>query len=291
MDLRAELLINTRSRAAKSQKNTVLDALKAEGVIVEHVYEISSRYTIDTALKQIKKRLPKLLIIGGGDGTFSSVVDRLVGVEIELGLIPLGTTNNFARSLAIPLNIFEAAQTVATKKARHIDLGKLNDEHFTNVAGIGLSAHIAGSISNVTKHRFGRAAYAIEGCLQLWRQPSFFVTLRDPDYELSLTFETRQVIVANGRYHAGTRISEDASVDNKQLIIFALGGHSRLSLLWHMIDFYLGKRKSVAHASYLVGRRVEIRTSIIQPIELDGEVKLNTPALAVVETAAIQVRY
>lgn len=285
-----DLLINTGSRTARQQSRLIVEALETNGFSVGRIYKIGRKHPLDQALRSIKRRKPSLLVVGGGDGTISSVLDKLVTSDIEIGLIPLGTTNNFARSLGIPLDIDGAVHTLRTKKARSIDLGHVNGEYFTNVAGVGLSAEIARAVTDAQKRRFGRFAYLAVGLQLFFRYKPFFVTLEDPDRELSITVETRQVIVANGRYHAGKEIAEDAKIDNSQLIIFALGGHSWLSFLKHMIDFYVGKRRKVRHASFYIGRSVTLSTSRSTLVELDGEVKTKTPLKIGVASGSVRVR-
>lgn len=291
MPLKAELLINSKSRRARHMQDRLLKAFESTGLEIIHIHKITHKNPLDTAIAQVKQRKPNLLIIAGGDGTISSSLDRLTGINIEIGIIPLGTTNNFARSLDIPFELEEAVSFVKRKKARPVDLGLINGNHFTNVAGIGLSARIANGVTVTEKRRWGRFAYAYIGLRKMITQSPFIVTVRDPDHELMFSFETRQVIIANGRYHAGKIIARDAKVDNNQLVIFALGGRSISSLLFHMLDFYTGNRKLIVHSSYLVGKKVEVSTNITQPIELDGEVKLHTPAKITVERSAVKVRW
>lgn len=254
------------------------------------MHEVNRSHSLDDACRKIRRRKPACLLIGGGDGTVSSVLDRLVTMEIEIGIIPLGTTNNFARSLDIPLSIPESIQTIHRKKPRDVDLGMINSDYFTNVAGIGLSARIADAVTDRQKRRWGRWAYALVGLQQLLVHKPFSVTLQDPDKALSVTLETRQIIIANGRYHAGQEIADDARIDNGQLIIFALGGRSLVSFIKHMIDFYIGRRSKVTHESYFIGRSVMISTDTKQLIELDGEVKHKTPIQARVKAGTIKVR-
>lgn len=287
---KVELLINTGSRTARQQKELVLETLHRHGFDVTYVYEVNRKHPLDAALRKVRRRKPPFLIVGGGDGTVSSALDRLVTMTIEIGIIPLGTTNNFARSLNMPLTIEESVSTIRNKAARVVDLGKIDGDYFTNVAGVGLSARIADAVTDKQKRRWGRFAYALVGLRQLFTYKPFLVTLQDPDKELSITMETRQIIIANGRYHAGKEIAGDAKIDNAQLIIFALGGRSLISFIKHMTDFYMGRRKKVAHASYFIGRRVDISTNQPQLIELDGEVKHKTPVHASVEAATIKVR-
>jgi diacylglycerol kinase family enzyme len=160
-----------------------------------------------------------------------------------------------------------------------------------NVAGVGISAQIAKTVTNEQKKRFGRFAYAINGIRQLFVHKPFMATIEDKDNELQLHIETHQLIIANGRYHAGKEIAIDAKIDNRELIIFALGGRSKFSFMIHMIDFYLGKRKSIRHTSYLTGKSIVLHTSSPQSVELDGEVKFVTPIPIEVTAGAVKVRH
>lgn len=289
--MKAELLINSGSRQSQINMAHVLEALHRHGFELTKINEIKRGTTLENVLRNIKRRKPALLIVGGGDGTISEAVDHLVNSDIEIGLIPLGTTNNFARSLNIPLEIDEAVRVIKQCGASRVDLGMVNNDYFTNVAGIGLSAQVARNVTNKSKRRWGRLAYAMVGLRQLIVHKPFMVTIEDKDHELQLNFETHQVIIANGRYHAGRQIAQDAKVDNRELLIFSLGGRSKLGLIWSTIDFYIGKRKKVTHASYLIGRDIELRTNRPMPVELDGEVKFKTPLKVKVVPGAVKIRH
>ena len=284
-----EVLINTRSKEAKRSLTAIRQVCQELDLTLHRINELKSGDDLHAVLQQIKERTPDVLIVGSGDGTVSDVVDHLVGTTITLGVVPLGTTNNFARSLGIPLDINESLRIIKLGHSTPVDLGKLDNEYFSNIAGIGLSALIAEKVTNERKKRFGRFAYPLTGIELLLTHRPFFVTITDKDGELQLHFETHQLIVANGKYHAGKEIAADASLQGNELVIFKLGGRSKLSFVWHMIDFYIGRRRSVYHSSYLIGKDVSISTSTPQSIELDGEVKLSTPVSASVQPRAIRV--
>ncbi|MDN5275636.1 MAG: diacylglycerol kinase catalytic region [Candidatus Saccharibacteria bacterium] len=286
---RAELLVNGRSRKSRGAFNEIIAACQAHGITFDHQHLIKPKH-LDQTIEEIKERAPDLLVVGSGDGTISNVVGHLANSHIELGIIPLGTTNNFARSLELPLEIDDAAKVIATGQPRNVDLGHIDDEYFANVAGVGLSAVIAGSVSDNNKRRFGRLAYTLEGVWQLFRSTPFILSVEDKDSNLKFNIETHQAIIANGRYHAGRQIAVDASLTSQELIIFALGGRSKLSFLLATVDFYVGKRKSIRHQSYMIGKNVRLTTSSPQSIELDGEVKCTTPCHASVRPAAIRIR-
>lgn len=287
----AELLINIHSRRSQEALPEILAACKAEGITLTKVTKVGKGVNLGRTLGAIKRRSPKLLIVGGGDGTISDVIDHIVSCNIELGLIPLGTTNNFARSLGIPLTIPATVAAIANRKAKAVDLGRVHDDYFANVIGIGLSAVVAKNVSNRSKKLFGRAAYAVTGIRELMRHKPFVVTIEDKDRELAMRFETHQVIVANGRFHAGREIAKEAKLNNRELVIFKLGSRSKMSFLWHMLDFYVGKRKSISHTSYVIGRDIILHTSTPQHAELDGEVKFTTPLPINVEPGVIQIRH
>jgi len=286
-----ELVLNVGSRRSREAAPTVLAALKAQKLEPKNTNYLKPGIELADLLAEVLSRKPTLVILGGGDGTISEAVDYLVDQPVEVGIIPLGTTNNFARSLNIPLDIEGAVGAIVKRKAKPVDLGNVNGDYFTNVAGIGLSALIASNVTNTAKKRYGRLAYAITGFKQLLRHQSFTVTLSDKDRELQTNFETHQLIVANGRYHAGKQIASDAKLDNGKLIIFALGSRSKLSFAWHTLDYYLGRRKQIAHESFVIGNDIVINTSRPQPVELDGEVKLKTPLTIAVAPVSLKIRH
>lgn len=287
----AELVINAASRKGRALHKEVIAACARHGIVLEKTHLLTKDTTLEAILTDVVARQPKLVIVGGGDGTISDAVDHLVNSPVELGILPLGTTNNFARSLELPLTIDECVQRIKARAARPVDLGKIGQEYFANVAGIGLSGLVADTVTDELKKRLGRFAYAWTGLRLLVTHKPFFVTVKDAHEDLEVTFETHQVIVANGRYHAGKKIAEEARVDNRELIIFTLGGRSKLSLLYHLLDFYLGQRRSVRHSSYLIGRHFSLATDRPQRVELDGEVKFETPITIEVAPKVVRVRY
>lgn len=285
------LLISTASRHGRQSLATINKALTQQGITVQKTHALTRRDSMATICRRIKRAKPALLIVAGGDGTVSSTLHYLADSPIEVGIIPLGTTNNFARSINVSADIVEAVGSIAQAPARPVDLGRIGAQRFANVAGVGLSARIAQQVNDKSKRRFGRFAYSIIGLRELLVHKPFTATIQDPQKGLLLHFETHQLIIANGRYHAGQKIAKDAKLNNHELLIFALGGRRRLSLVWAMLDFYIGGRRRVAHASYVIGKDFELITSTPQPVEIDGEVSSHTPSQIAVVPNAIKVRY
>lgn len=95
------------------------------------------------------------VIVGGGDGTLNGVVDSLVETKLPLGILPLGTANDLARTLNIPFSIKQACEVITRGNLKAIDLGWVNGKHFFNVASIGLSVEITRQLSRGLKRRWG----------------------------------------------------------------------------------------------------------------------------------------
>src|SRR3546814_20097880 len=93
--------------------------------------------TLDDIIKAALAKKPDLMILGGGDGTISGLVDHLVGTGTALGVPPLGTANSFARTLGIPLDIARAVEVLHNGTSKRHDLGMIEKDYFRNCAANG----------------------------------------------------------------------------------------------------------------------------------------------------------
>jgi YegS/Rv2252/BmrU family lipid kinase len=109
-----------------------------------------------------------LLIAAGGDGTLNQVVHGLMDLSIVarpvLGVVPLGTANDFATGCGTPRDPEKALALCMKGKAVPIDVGKANDHWFLNVASVGFGAEVTATTSPELKRLLGPVAYAVDGC-------------------------------------------------------------------------------------------------------------------------------
>src|SRR3712207_3566841 len=126
---RAALIVNTRSRSGEQTFFDALDRLQEMGVPLGATYAIRDPARLPETVREVlgDGSDHRLLILGGGDGSVSSVVDFLAHHEVVLGLLPLGTANDFARTLGIPADIEGACRTIAGGKTVDVDLGLAGD--------------------------------------------------------------------------------------------------------------------------------------------------------------------
>ena len=149
---------------------------------------------------------PTCSIVGGGDGTLSAAVKHVAHRDVALGVLPLGTTNNFARSLGLPLDLAGAIRVFRTGKVADIDLGMAGDRPFANLASFGVSVEVAGKVKPWLKRVLGRAAYPLTALTILPGHRPFraYITVDGRRHELL----THQLNIANGRFHGGWQVAK-----------------------------------------------------------------------------------
>ena len=133
------VLINRSGGAAARDPDiakTVAAALEAAGVPAR--VELIDGGECEVRAKAAAERGDELLIVGGGDGTVAAAASALVGTGTRLGVLPLGTLNHFARDLAIPTDLDDAAKLIASGVERRVDVAEMNGRIFINNSAIGL---------------------------------------------------------------------------------------------------------------------------------------------------------
>ena len=110
-----------------------------------------------------------LIVVCGGDGTFNEIVSGLLqnGLDVPIGYIPAGSTNDFAASMKLPTNVMQAAQLVLTGEPVAYDVGKFGDRYFAYVASFGAFTRASYSTPQNVKNALGHTAYVLEGITEL----------------------------------------------------------------------------------------------------------------------------
>lgn len=279
------LLVNTRSRNGDRWFRRACAAFADRGVTVD-AQAVDSPDALAPRLRQILKRKPDIVALGGGDGTISALVDEMVGHDVALGVLPFGTANSFARSLGIPLEVDGAVETIVAGRPRRIDLGRIGDDYFANAAAIGLSPRIAQTVPHAAKRWFGRAGYLAWAAIQFARFRPFTLIIDQDGTETRL--RVVEVRIANGAFHGGTELVDSARVDSGQIVVQAVKGHVRRRLIGNWAKAVLGLPRHDDSVDFR-GARIGIRTEPPLPISIDGEVLARTPAVASIAAGVIEV--
>jgi YegS/Rv2252/BmrU family lipid kinase len=229
-----------------------------------------------------------LIVVGGGDGTLSEAAHQLAHRDVCLGVLPLGTTNNFARSLGLPLNLPGALRILTDGKVADVDLGHVAGRHFANLTSLGLSVQVAEHVPHLLKRILGRAAYPLTALTLLPRHQPFTARLHINDEIHHL--DTHQLNIANGSHHAGRAIARDTGLDDRQLVVYRLGDANRLRLtLATARQTLTGPRRSLAQTPFLTTREVWLQTDPPLALDVDGEIRGQTPVQITLDADALRV--
>jgi diacylglycerol kinase (ATP) len=275
MTRRSLLLVNRHSRRGHETLSQVVSQLQALGF---ELFEESTEkpQQLPEMIRHYRDRVD-LVIIGGGDGTINAAIEGLVDTQLPLGILPLGTANDLARTLQIPQSIAQACQVIARGQRRRIDVGQVNQKYFFNVASLGLSVQITGQLDKNAKRRWGVLAYAATALKVAWKTRPFRAEIRlGKD---SILVKTIQIAVGNGRYYGGgMAVANDAAINDERLDLYSLECEHWWQLIVLVPAIWRGRQANWPGVRTLEGKEFEIYTRKPHPINADGEIVTHTPA-------------
>jgi YegS/Rv2252/BmrU family lipid kinase len=206
----------------------------------------------------------------------SQVVNGIVAElgRIELGLIPLGTGNDFARSLDIPLNRLDAAIAIALgDQIRAVDVLRITDGktfYAVNAASGGMAGKVAADVLDIDKMQWGAFAYWMTALSELVRLQASALHLDFDDQHLDL--QVYGVVIANGRYvGGGFPIAPHATMDDGKLSIVIIPVLSALELLSAGLNYTLGSASAMSQIKTFEATRVHLTSEPDIHFSIDGE--------------------
>lgn len=282
----AALIVNAKSRRGQALFEQACQALDGVDFTVD-AHAVDDPSHLEEVTERALARKPELVIFGGGDGTISGLVDLLVGKGVVLGVLPLGTANSFCRTLGIPLDIAGAVRVLSEGTPRRIDLGMIGDDYFANAATMGIAPQIAETVPHGLKKVLGRAGYLSWAALQFLKFRPFRLTIDDGSGPKHL--KVVEVRIANGRYHGGEEMMEDAAIDNGEIVVECVRGHVKRRLVanWAANLLRLPHRRD--DVVVFRGQSITLDTNPRLPISIDGEVLAHTPTVAKIAAGVIEV--
>jgi diacylglycerol kinase (ATP) len=286
MSRRALLIVNAKSRSGASQAETALETLKAHGIDTVHL-ECARREDLSPLIVE-NARDVDCAVVGGGDGTLNAAAFGVIEAGLPLGILPLGTANDLARTLGIPFDLDGAAKVIANGHTRRIDLGIVNGEPFFNVASIGLSAELAQQLTSEIKRRFGRLGYGLVAMKVLAQARPFRATIIS-DTETAHV-KTLQIAVGNGRFYGGgNAVEKDAAIDDQHLDLYSLELERAWKLALMARSFRYGEHGAWSEVRAVRAQEFDIRTRRPRPVNADGEIVTQTPAHFSIRPGAVTV--
>ena len=214
-----------------------------------------------------------LVIAAGGDGTLNEVVHGLMDLSDiarpVLGVVPLGTANDFATGCGIPHDPEQALALCIEGKEVPIDVGKANQHWFLNAASIGFGAEITATTPPELKHLLGPAAYAVMGAILAMNVHHYRGRLTLPDREI--TGSGPVAIVGNGRQAGGgLQVAPRARIDDGLLDVLIVRDIPATALLTAARELQ-ELSPDGEYISYWQTPWAEVHTEEAIPVNLDGE--------------------
>ena len=282
---RVLLLANSKSRDG-DKADEAQTALEAAGL---QVVRAAPRSKDDIGAEILSQAAGvQAIVAAGGDGTMNAVIDAVIETGLPLGVLPMGTANDLARTLHLPLDLAEAARVIAAGHTRAVDVGVANGETFFNVASIGLSAELAQELTAERKKRFGKLAYALTALKVLARARPFSATIVTKEGEQRV--RTMQIAIGNGRYYGGgNAVHEDADIDDGHLDLYSL----ELKEVWKLAlmarSFRAGQHGMWNEVRTDKCVAFEVRTRKPRPVNMDGEILTQTPVTFSIRPGALRI--
>lgn len=283
---RALLIVNRKSRSGAADVDVAIDRLKRHGTRVllrkldrpEQIADTIRRHADDV----------DCVIIGGGDGSMNAAASALIETRLPLGVLPMGTANDLARTLKIPTDIAQASELILLGLQHKIDLGRVNGHYFFNVANIGLGVHITHHLSSELKQRWGILSYAMSLLKAIKTYRPFRADIVCDGRRQRV--RSIQIAVGNGRhYGGGMTIEKQASIDDGCFSLYSIAPLG----LWQLIKFAPALRAGRFEEHHPVdierGRHIEITTRRTMTVTADGEVVTRTPAVFDMVAGAVSV--
>jgi len=283
---RGLLLVNPKARRGGEAMTPLVERLEVGGVAV----------TIEPfdALPEISRDIVRLrdtadlVIVCGGDGSVSSAAMAAIESGLPLGVIPMGTANDLARTLGIPADLGRAADVIVAGRTRSIDVGTVNGHAFFNVASIGLSTELARSLDPGLKRRFGRFGYALAAAKVLSKANRFKARITEKGLQIDAS--TYQIAIGNGRHYGGGNIVEaSASIDDGHLDLYSLEMKNVWKLALMLRSFRAGTHGAWSEVRTARCIEFDVETDEEMAVNADGEIVTSTPAHFKVLPKAIAV--
>lgn len=277
---RAALIVNSRSRSGERAFFEALDRLHALGLPLGATYALRDPSRLRETVHHVLLEGNDLVILGGGDGSISSVVDELAYHEATLGLLPLGTANDFARTLEIPADVGGACDTIAEGKVVDVDLGLCGEDYYVNLASAGLSVEVTRALTPWLKRSTGALAYPIAAVRAFVRHEPFSARLTFPggDHKPAEFDRLLQIGIGNGRFYGGGMVvAPAASMDDQSLDVYVIELGRRRDIIGVARYLKSGRFIESERVTHYLTSEVRLETEPELPINVDGELVAHTP--------------
>lgn len=242
------------------------------------ILRVDKNFPIEKSLTLAKTKIYKKIVIAGGDGTISKVVNTILsnGITIPVAIIPSGTSNDIATSLGYSTSIKENINKAVTFNERPIDIPNINSMYFFNIFTIGDLANISKNIDPTQKKLFGRNAYYFKGIEILSKIKSFEIKIKSKNF----VYEGKAmvVIVINGSSVGGLKkISPNSKIDDGLLDVIIFKEIKSIEFPNMFFSILQGKHLKNKNIIFFQSKNIFISSKTKVNTDIDGEEGISLP--------------
>lgn len=257
--------------AFKNKLDWIVEAFQRRGILV--VFYRTRREGNEAFIPFVREVNPDGLLVAGGDGTVHEIVNLMMkgSLDLPLGIIGSGTSNDFATYLGVNTDLEAYLDTIASGRTRRVDLGLMDGTYFINVASGGAMACIAHEVNARIKNSLGKMAYYLKGIGELpkFRYFPLKIEADGAHYEL----ETFLFVIINSPVVGSMKnVANGVAVDDGKLDLLSIGKCSIPKLMSITADLIAGKpvseREDVLHVQ---AKHFRIESGIPVESDIDGE--------------------
>jgi diacylglycerol kinase (ATP) len=269
--------------ASEGDLERAVGILREAGFAIDEVETTLETMSHDLARRAIAQGYGAC-IVAGGDGTVAPAAAALIGTEVVLGILPLGSVMNIAHGLGLPLTPVDAARRIAERHVHAIDAGEVSGEVFFEIAGVGLDAEMFGAARHVER---GSWRDALDR-LRRWATHGTHPVRVTVDGETH-RHRAMQVLVFNGPYYGWSiRLAPAARMDDGKLDVVVFPRLGRLALIRALVLLWQVRRLPVRPVRY-TGAAIRIEADEALSVHADGRIVGELPVTVRCRPAAVRV--
>ena len=236
-----------------------------------------------------------LIVAAGGDGTVGAVADYVANTRSTMGIVPLGTSNDVARSLDIPMKLPAAVRLLGRGQVATVDVGKfITDDgktrHFVHAAAVGIDVAFAKMATQTSlRKRLGRLTYLVAAVRALWEKEPFDCTLEIEGRSVTLRLIHLSVVNApifGGRF---SLTLPGSSVADRRLDILTIDDVPLPQIAFSALPILFHRRPHIGGIRLYHVREMHVHTARPLDVSLDGEVMGRIPGDFVMASDALRV--
>lgn len=290
---KVKFIINPSSgRQTMERKIDVLAKMLLDnGYIVAKYFTKKKNDAMNETIKTCEEDFD-IIIVCGGDGTVNEVVKGIVNSKNKtpLAIMAQGTVNDFATYLDIPKNVNEFFDMIKNEHIVDIDVGRVNDDYFANVAACGILTNVGYQVQPEKKALLGRMAYYFEGIKELAAQNIDPIRVKIESEEYSCEDEILLFIVSNSSSIGGfKKLAPKADVLDGLLDVLIIEKSSPTDLANIFLNILSGEHINHPNVKYFKTKSLSIDSKEDVPIDVDGEYGGKLPAKFEVVSKGIKI--